>query len=156
MTSYRYWRPGDEPAGLRQAMDRLMEDAYVRAPQGQPAAAAAVRRPPFDVYETPHEFVLRAWLPGARPDQLDLTFERGRLTLQAPIAEHQAPERQVMWHHRELSSGRWALSLELSADIDPAQADAALEHGVLTLRLPKAETTRPRSIQVRPAEGNRE
>ena len=151
MTSYRYWRPGEEPMGLRQAMDRLMESAYVPPPQEQPATAG-VRRPPFDVYETPHEFVLVAWLPGARPDQLDLTFERGRLTLQAPIAEHQPPEQQVLWHHRELSAGRWALSLELTTDIDPAQADAALEHGVLTLHLPKAEAARPRSIQVRPTQ----
>lgn len=147
MASSRSWTPSGEAISLRDAMNRLMEDAVLQAPRT--TAEAGGHRPPFDLYETPDGFILRAWLPGVPPDRLDLTFEKGTLSLQAPMAEEPVPGQGVTWHRRELGRGRWVLSLGLPADLDPQRADATLEHGVLTLRLPKAETARPRTIQVR-------
>jgi HSP20 family protein len=147
MSASRSWSPLGEMVSLREAMDRLMQEAVLRTPAADPG----VRRPPVDVYETAQEFVLRAWLPGTRPDQLDITVEKGTLTVQAPIIDAAPSDASVTWHRRELGQGRWALTLTLPADLDPERADAVLEHGVLTLRLPKAEAARPRSIQVRTA-----
>jgi HSP20 family protein len=123
--------------------------ALQRMMDGAPAAPAGTRSPSYDLYETPQEFVLRAWLPGIDPAALDITFDRGVLRVKAATPATETPDEKVTWHHRELAQASWTLAFRLPRELDAEQADASYEQGVLTLRLPKAESAKPRTIQVR-------
>lgn len=141
MTMLRAWGPAINTLTLHRAMDRLFD--------GEAAAPAGPRRPVYDLYENAGEFVLRAWMPGIDPAALDVTFERGVLQVSAPAPAAESPAEGTVWYHRELPSTGWKLTFRLPRELDAERADAAYENGVLTLRLPKAESARPHTIQVR-------
>jgi HSP20 family protein len=140
MTMLRVWGPTISAITLPRTADRLAD--------GETTQAGA-RRPFYDLYETPAEFVLRAWMPGIDPAGMDVTFERGVLQVSAAAAATETPAEGTVWYRRELPSTGWKLAFRLPRELDAAQADAAYENGVLTLRLPKAESARPQTIQVR-------
>jgi HSP20 family protein len=141
MTTLRAWSPALTAVSVHRALDRLSD--------GAGETAFGTRRPAYDLYETPQEFVVRAWLPGITPNELDITFERGVLTIMASAPAPETPTEGVIWHHRELSQTNWKLAFRLPRDLYAEAADATYEHGVLTLRLPKAESAKPRTIHVR-------
>ena len=60
--------------------------------------------------------------------------------------------KEATWYLHELSHGEFRRSVTLPIEIDSANAEATCEHGILRLRLPKAETARPRQINVRGAQ----
>ena len=110
------------------------------------ARRVATFRPDVDIYETGDEYVVTADVPGAKPETIDLNVENGVLTLRAAVTER-GPEgaRPVA---REYGVGAYERSFRIGEGIDTARIGAELRHGVLTLRLPKAETTRSRKITV--------
>jgi HSP20 family protein len=141
MTMLRAWGPTINTLTLHRTMDRPFD--------GETTPAAGVRRPVYDLYETAGEFVLRAWMPGIDPTALEVTFERGMLQVSASAAAAETPAEGTVWYRRELPATGWKLAFRLPRELDAEQADAAYENGVLTLRLPKAESARPHTIQVR-------
>jgi HSP20 family protein len=68
---------------------------------------------------------------------------------QSQRAEAQRPD--VNWLHRERPSGRFERTVTLPLPVDVESVEARLEHGVLTVRLPKAQSVRARKIQVQKA-----
>jgi HSP20 family protein len=134
--------PFGRTMGLRQVMDRLLEDAVVMPGQG-----GADSRPAVDVYEEDDNLIVEAHLPGFKPENLDVNVERGVLTLSGQTEiEQERKERHYLL--REKRSGRFSRSLHLppSYTADPTQA--TFEHGVLRLVFPKAEEAKPRRIQI--------
>ena len=128
--------------GLRQVMDRLLEDAFVMPRSGGAEGGLAV-----DVYEEGDNLIVEAHLPGFKPENLDVNVERGVLTLSGQTeSEQERKERNYLL--REKRSGRFSRSLHLppSYTADPTQA--TFEHGVLRLVFPKAEEAKPRRIQI--------
>jgi HSP20 family protein len=143
------YEPFGQAMGLRQVMDRLLQDAVVmpRAGEGQ-----AWGGPPVDVYEDGDTLIVEAHAPGFKPEDLDVNVERGILTISGQsAAEEERKERQYLI--REQRSGRFSRSLQLppSYTADPTQA--TFEHGVLRLVFPKAEEAKPRRIQLSGASG---
>lgn len=140
------WTPVErELVGIRETMDRMVREAldlHRRFFGGE----VEVRRLPVAVYETPEALVVKAYLPGARPEDVQVQVEQGTLTLRARIPE--PAEGEVRWHLNELFGGEHTRSLALPAGLEPEQAEARLEQGVLTLRIPKAEPARPKQIPV--------
>ena len=148
------WAPYAEMVTLRGAMNRIMEDAFVRP--GRVAGTtngSSVRQVPMDIYETPQELVIRAALPGFSPEQVQISFEQGRLTIRGslPVPAASEDQAEATWRLRELASGEFIRSLRLPDTFDPDKADATFENGVLTLRMPRSEAAKPRQIQVRAA-----
>lgn len=94
--------------------------------------------PAVDIYETADELVLTADLPGVAKEGLQLEVSRGVLTLEGEI--------QAADHERQRSYYR---QFTLSERIDADAGDAALNDGVLTLRLPKSEAAKPTKIAVK-------
>ena len=111
--------------------------------------ATTVFRPEVDIYETGDEYVLTADVPGARPDTIDLNVENGVLTLRAGVPERTPGEARTIL--REYGVGAYERSFRIGEGIDTERIAAELKNGVLTLRLPKAETTRSRKIAVKTA-----
>ena len=147
MTIVRRPTPFGELMSLRSAMDRLFEDSFVRRPVGagfEPAAGL-----PLDVTRTNDALVVEAALPGIRPEDVDITVEDGTLSIRAESREErQEGEGETLVS--EIRRGTVSRSVTLPTGLEPDKATATFEHGVLTLRIPKAESVKPRQIRISP------
>jgi len=105
--------------------------------------------PPVDVIEDKNGITLFADLPGVPKDKLNLQIEADSLTIEGDVVVD-APEGMTS-HHAEVRLPRYRRVFTLSRDLDGNQASAEFKHGVLKLRIPKAEHAQPRRIEVRVA-----
>jgi HSP20 family protein len=152
MATITPWAPVGEAISLRDAIDRLLEQSVLQhrpaADRGGPQTAQQPLRLPVDVYETPRECVVRAWAPGLTADQLSIEWNQGVLSVRGTLPQAEPGEESVSWHTRELPRGRVAVDVPLPGQIDVDQAQATLDAGVLTLRIPKARAAQPKTIRV--------
>lgn len=139
------WDPFREMVSLRDAVDRLFQQSVVRPGSG----LLATMRPevPLDVVEAEREIVVRASLPGVRPEDIQVTAQGDTLTLRAEV-QQQEEQPGESWVVREHRAGSISRTVSLPAPVNADAAQATYEHGVLTLRLPKAEEARPRRIPI--------
>lgn len=147
MTIMRRPSPFGELLSLRQAMDRLFEDSFVRPTSwGQGAAETAL---PINVSTTADELVVEAALPGIRPGDVDITVENGTLTIRGEAASDRE-ESEGEYLVREIRRGSFVRSMSLPAGLEPDRATATFDNGVLSLRIPRAEEVKPRQIRISP------
>ena len=146
------WDPFGELVSLREAMNNLLEESFVRPRQGGGAGTApsAPAGLPLDIRETPEAFVVTASVPGARPEDVDITVLGDALR----ISGQQRDERQEQgqgnrWILRERRLGAFERLVRLPTTVQSGAAQAEFKDGVLTVTLPKAEEAKPRSIPVR-------
>lgn len=142
MTMIR-WSPTNDLLTLQRAMQSALEDNLV-AREDVPAKTTRV---PFDVIEREDELVLRAPVPGFRAEEIDVNFEDGVLTVTGEHADEEVVE-EGTYRLREWTRGSFRRRMRLRTRIDVAAAKAEIRDGVLELRLPKAEETKPRKIEV--------
>lgn len=146
------WDPFSEALSLRDAMNRLFEQAVLQPSgetgRGGSSNSGAVFAPAMDVHETQDGYTIRVSLPGVKPEDVNIQYQQGTLSISGETHEDEARE-QGAYHVRERRSGRFGRTLTLPDAVNADKAEATFEHGVLTLRLPKAEETKPRRIQVK-------
>jgi len=140
------WDPFREAISLRDAMNTLLQESFVR-PGGLPASNGQAATLPLDVSETEDAFVVKASLPGIKPEDVQITVHGDTLTIRGE-SKAEEEKKGEHWHLRERRFGSWQRSVGLSAPVDSAKAQAAYEHGVLTLTLPKSEAAKPRQIKI--------
>ena len=102
---------------------------------------------PVDVKEEQDDYLIEAFLPGVIADDLDIRIVNETVTIQGEIFEKEGDQAHYLM--RERPSGRFSRVLTLPDELDAQQAEADLSNGVLTLRVPKAEQARPRTIKVK-------
>ncbi|MBN1369100.1 MAG: Hsp20/alpha crystallin family protein [Dehalococcoidaceae bacterium] len=145
MADLMRWEPLRDMMTLRQAMDRLFEDSFVRpAGLGAPAVADVA----MDVFETDSEVVLKAELPGVKPEEVDVSITEDVLTVKGEHKEEKE-ETEANYFRKELRYGSFSRSVRLPTSVNSEKAEAVFENGVLTLTLPKAEEVKPRQIKVK-------
>lgn len=145
MTIIRRTNPFDELFSLRRAMDRLFDDDFVRPRAWRPLIAGA--DPALDIVTTPDELVITASLPGWKPEEVEITLTGTTLTISGETKEETRRE-EASWILREIRRGSFSRTIELPEGLVGDRATAAYEHGVLTLRIPKAEEVKPRQIRI--------
>jgi HSP20 family protein len=101
--------------------------------------------PEVNIRETKDGYVLEADMPGVNKDGLDITLEDTTLTI---IGRREKADVDTEAIYRESPTADYRRVFELDPAIDPARIDAKLEHGVLTVLLPKSERAKPRKIAV--------
>ncbi len=138
--------PWREARTLREAMDQLFEDSFVRPSEGQMERTERRLRLPLDVYTTPEEIVIIASLPGLTPDEVDVTIDDDRLMIRGEL---RPPLQNVDYLFQERAYGAFSRTLTLNVPVESDEAEAVFENGVLTLTLPKAEESKPRTIEVK-------
>jgi HSP20 family protein len=143
--------PLESMMSLRQAMDRLLQDAVVRGSSGM-GSAEGPDPFPMDVAETTDAFLVRAPLPGVNPGDVQITVQGTTLVIQAQSQAEEEHEDQ-QWLLRERRAQSFQRAVELPAPVDVDRAEADYEAGVLTLTLPKSEAAKPRQIQIRESPG---
>ena len=140
------WDPFGDMVSLREAMNSLLQDSFVR-PGGTVAGGSAHGGFPLDISENENEFVLHASLPGVKPEDVQITVHGETLTIQGQ-GRTEEEKKGEQWHLRERRFGSFQRSITLPMQVDSDQAQAQFEHGVLTLTLPKSEQAKPRQIKV--------
>jgi len=123
-----------------------MNDTTQVARKATSAPAEAALLPAVDVIEDTGGITLYADLPGVPREKLNLHVEADTLTIEGEIAialpEGMEPT------HVEVALPRYRRAFTLSKELDAGKVSAELNHGVLKLRIPKAEHAQPRRIQV--------
>jgi HSP20 family protein len=144
MSNLTRWEPMREMMTLREAMNHLFDDAFTR-PLNISAVSAM---PAIDLYQTADEIVVRAALPGIKPDEVQISVTGDVLTLRGEF-KHQDGQNEATWHIREQRSGIFERSLALPTEVQTDKSKADFENGILTITLPKAEAVKPRTISIK-------
>lgn len=123
-------------------------DAYPAAfaPSGAAREGSRAGVPPINVFEDANAYFVEAELPGFKLGDLDITMHGGELTITGSRETGETEEGRFI--RRERPTGRFTRTLRLGSDIDSEKVAATLEHGVLTVTLPKAEAAKPRKITI--------
>ncbi|HXR26491.1 MAG TPA: Hsp20/alpha crystallin family protein [Candidatus Baltobacteraceae bacterium] len=146
MSLIRRTSPFGDMLSLRQAMDHLFEDSFVR-PRSFWFGDSVVL--PLDVHSTPDALVVVAALPGVKPEQVEITITGDLLTISGTSDATQDGERDG-YTYREIRRGDFSRSVTLPRELQTDRATASFEHGLLRLSIPRAEATRPHRIAITP------
>ena len=106
-------------------------------------------RLPVDVREDDDAYQITAAVPGLRAEEVEIQVldDVVTLRLRRPAEESEESQEQA-YLLREIGEGELERSFRLPVAVDPANAEAVVENGMLRLSLPKAETVRPKTIAV--------
>ena len=149
MMLVRWSDPSREFAHLQDRLSRVFNDPY-----GQPGIndeglmTSGTWTPAVDIYQNgEHELVLKAELPEMTREDIDVTVEKGTLTIkgQKKLASDVKEEH---FHRIERRYGAFSRSFALPETVDAGKVSADYKNGVLTVRLPLREEARPRQIKV--------
>jgi HSP20 family protein len=146
MASLIRWDPVCEMDGMREAMEKLFDEGNTR-----PMARAfwdVPSAPRMDLYQTEDAVVVKAGLPGVKPEEIQVSVTDGVLTIRGEVKEEKE-EKQKTYHLRERRYGSFSRSVNLPTNVDSEKADAQFENGVLTLTLPTAEEAKAKTIPVK-------
>jgi HSP20 family protein len=124
---------------LRNGMDEFFQEVL-------PDGATSAAYPALNVWEDESAFTLEAEVPGLKAENLELEVLGSEVTLRG----ERTFETQEGWtcHRQERPQGKFVRTIKLGAPINADKVQAALKHGVLTVTLPKAESIKPRKIEV--------
>ncbi len=148
--SMERWDPFRDMLSLREAMDRLFQESFVRPTSAMLSAARGTI--PVDVTESGDSYAVYATIPGIKPENVEITIDNNVLTMRGETtSEEQRKEQNYIMHERHSAS--FSRSITLPGPVDAEHAQARYEHGVLTLTLPKTAAAQPRQIPVSRAQG---
>ena len=149
------WDPFQEMMSLRDAMNRLMEESFLMPggtsqETGQLATRGTrggQRGPALDIVDQNDAFLVRASLPGVRPEDVNIEAQGNQVILRGQIKDEQEQD-QGSYLVRERRYGQFVRVFNLPTEVNPQGAEANFENGILTLRLPKTEGARTHQIPI--------
>ncbi|MGW4524059.1 Hsp20/alpha crystallin family protein [Amycolatopsis sp. NPDC004378] len=133
------WNPFRGFEELYQQIDRLAQSASGTAPDGGPWLPAG------DVSETDDAYLVEIELPGVRRDDIDVELYGNELVVTGELKE---VERKGLLRRRTRRVGEFEYRVTLPGDIRADGIGAALDSGVLTVRVPKVDATKPSKIKI--------
>jgi len=139
------WEPFNDLMSLRDAMDRLFEESIVR-PRG--VWATMTEGLAVDIYQTKDDVVVKAAIPGVKPEDIDVSVVGDTLTIKGEFKEEEGVEKEN-YIRRERRYGSFCRSVSLPTTVNVERASAEFEHGILKLTLPKAEEVKPKTIEIK-------
>ena len=137
--------PSTEFRRLQREIDRIFDGYWPTRENGD--TEAAVWSPRIDLSETEDAYVVRVDVPGVSKDDLEINFHDGTLSVSGNRKSFEKEE-QENYLRVERAFGHFYRSFALPASVISDNISANYEDGVLTVRVPKAEESRPRRIQV--------
>ncbi len=131
----------------REALRQMLEGGWVLPRDLMPSPMNAVVIP-VDLLDNGTEVVVKASLPGVRPEDVSISVRDKTLTIKATPGEEDEDIRGATYLRRERKASAFVRTLTLPVAVDAARAEARYKNGVLTLALPKRESLRQRIIKV--------
>jgi HSP20 family protein len=137
------------PIRLTRQMDRMFDRWFNEAarPVGRPVLDTVEL--PLDVRATGDEFVVSAAVPGLKAEDLAVEVLGDLVTIQAQVNAPEGEGHDGNWLMRERVYGTFRRAFRLPAEVDSDKVEATLENGVLSLRLPKAESAKPKTVAIK-------
>ena len=148
MTNLTRWEPEREMMTLREAMDRLFDDAFTRPFSMIRNGGSNWSSFPIDVYQTDNDVVVKAALPGVKTDEVQINVTNDILTVKGET-KHEEEKKDKSWHIREQRWGAFERSIMLPTGVVADKAKAEFDNGILTITLPKSEAVKPKTITVK-------
>ena len=102
----------------------------------------------IDVYQTDAEIVIKSTIAGVKPEDLDVSINNDMVTIRGDRKNDEVVEGEN-YYYQECYWGTFSRSVILPVEVIADKAEAAMKNGILTIRLPKADTTKSKKIQVR-------
>lgn len=144
MSNLIRFEPMREMISLREAMDRLFNDAFTPSL----GLSGGWQVPAVDLYQTDDEVVVKAALPGLKSDDVQISITGDMLTLKGEFKQEEE-KKEKSYHLREQRYGAFERSFNLPTHVIADKAKAEFENGILTVTLPKAEEVKPKMITVK-------
>jgi len=152
---YEIRRRGDDPfremVPLRSVMDRLFESAFMPNFFGEGQFAGGARGFGMDVDEDEDHVYVSCQLPGINPDDVQIQVHDNVLSISGETKRRSSEGRRSVM--QETAYGRFERRVALTSPVDADKAAADYRDGILEIRLPKSEASKPRTIQIRGASG---
>ena len=146
MATVRYWSPTADLMTATRVIDRMFDQFFGYGQTAeQESNGTTTYALPVDVLETDDSFLLYASVPGTPGENVDVTFEDGVLSINVQATPF---ERQGRWLRQERPWGNWSRKLELPKEVQADGIEASVEHGLLTVKVPKAAQAQPVRIPV--------
>ncbi len=147
MSNLTRWDPWRNTLSLREAMDRLLEESFLKPSEGSllPVGEEGLA---VDVYTTDDDVIVKAAVPGVDPEDIDISIVGDTLTIRGEIrSEEEISDENYV--RRECRYGAFRRSLVLPTAVEDEAAEAEIENGVLKLILPKSEQVKPKTITIK-------
>ena len=154
------WNEWRDMNALSRVMDRWVNEAFGDRMGLTWNNGYNVDSPSLDVAETPEAYTVKASLPGWKPEDVDITFENGVVTLKGEVktetengtgngeTAEKDKDSKTKYHFKEIRKASFYRQLTLPTEVQAEKASAQFENGLLTLTLPKAEVVKPKQIKI--------
>ena len=124
------WQPFPELMSLRQAMDKLFEDSFVTPSRLLSTFGPSIATP-IDMYHTANDVVVKAALPGVKPEEVDITITGDTLTIKGETKAEEEVKRED-YLHQEHRYGAFSRLVTIPSGLDTDKAEANFDNGILT------------------------
>ena len=141
------WDPFTDLVGLHSTMDRVFNDVFGPVAEGDQASGRRSLYMPVNVQETDTSYEVQAPVPGFTPEEVDVTFADGVLTMKAEHKQERE-DQSGQTLRREFAWADSVRQLGLSGEIDPDRIEASIESGLLRVTVPKLAKAQPRRIPI--------
>jgi HSP20 family protein len=144
------WSPISELTGLHNTMDRLFGEIF----EGMEASGmeAPSFRLPLDIKETKDGYEIKAPVAGFKPEEVEVTFSDGVLSIKAGHKEDKS-QKEGTYIRREVVFGNYQRQIVLPPDVQADNIKAGFDHGLLTIDVPRKAKVQPKRIEVRSSQG---
>lgn len=126
-------------------MTEMMSKKENEVLKAEPTRPTLQFTPLVDVYETEHELLFMADMPGVQPADIHLRYEKGELTLHGQVKPRELPGTPRL---HEYEVGDFTRTFTVHETVNSEKISADFKHGVLTVKLPKREEAKPRKITI--------
>jgi HSP20 family protein len=139
------WDPWGELASLHSTMDRVFGDAFGQGHRSAPERPGLYL--PVNVRETEADYRIEALVPGFSPEEIEVTFSEGTLTIKAE--HHGEPSAEEgPYVRREIAQGNLFRQIGLPGQIQESEIGATVANGLLEVTIPKQPRPQPKRISV--------
>jgi len=129
-------------------MNNLFEEGMLFPRSGATAMAGSI---PIDIRETADRYIIYVPLPGVEPSDVDISVLGSNVRISGEMKDREtsADVEEGQWLLRERRFGRFDRSISLPMSVNSQEASASFVAGVLTIQLPKMESSRPKTIPIK-------
>ena len=145
MSNLIRWEPSRDMMTLREAMDRLFDDAFTRPFH---LNGGSLGSPAIDMYQTDGEVVVKVAVPGIKPEEVQISVTGDILTIKGEVNQEKEIKEKA-YQMRERRWGSFERSVMLPAEVKSDQSKAVFENGILTISMPKDEKAKPKMISIK-------
>src|ERR671917_49582 len=146
----RRWEPFRELRQMQENMDRMWRSF---GQEGGEAGNVENWAIPLDVVQQEDNIIVKASVPGVKPEDIDVSIENDVLTIKGQTREEREHQ-EGNYLMRERRSGSFYRALRLPDTLDSDQAQSHYEHGVLSITFPRLESKRARRLQITSGQGS--